>query len=352
MNNANTKVRMIQYDLLRIIAAFSVVWLHTASQFWYVLDIYSKNWIIANSYDAVSRFGVPIFVMISGALFLDHSYTLNIKYLYRHNIFRMIILYITWSFIYGLYDCIVIGWDVFDLKDILRQFLYGRYHLWFIPMIVGIYVLLPVLKSWTENTDKKNLQYFLWLFLIFQIGCGTLRAFTVTDELHYILDLVKIEMVSSYIGYFIWGFYLSQYKISSRIKRLIYFSAVVSAVLNVVFGNILSWRAGEPTASVYDSFGVFTFMIVSALFLAAFDICDHYSFGNTSCTVIREISSNTLGVYLMHIGLIEELERHGIHTMMVPIAIGIPLMSVLIFTICIIITAFIRRIPIIGRYLC
>ena len=143
MNNTKKRTRMIHYDLLRIAAAFSVVMLHSAAQFWYTLDIRSTEWIITNSYNAVFRFGVPIFVMISGAMFLDKNYTLNIKRLYKHNIFRMIVLYAVWSCIYGLYDCRNFDFAAVGIKEIIRELLYGRYHLWFIPMIVGIYMLLP-----------------------------------------------------------------------------------------------------------------------------------------------------------------------------------------------------------------
>ena len=77
MANSNNKERIIHYDLLRIVAAFSVVMLHSTAQYWYTLDIYSSEWIIANTYDAIFRFGVPIFVMMSGALLLNPGYELN-----------------------------------------------------------------------------------------------------------------------------------------------------------------------------------------------------------------------------------------------------------------------------------
>ena len=57
-------------DVLRIIACFSVIMLHTSAQAWYSLPVDSGGFKIANSYDALFRFGVPVFVMISGALFL------------------------------------------------------------------------------------------------------------------------------------------------------------------------------------------------------------------------------------------------------------------------------------------
>ena len=73
MEDRTERKRMVHYDLLRIAAAFSVVMLHSAAQFWNSLDIASLEWRIADGYNALSRFGVPIFVMISGAMLLSEQ---------------------------------------------------------------------------------------------------------------------------------------------------------------------------------------------------------------------------------------------------------------------------------------
>lgn len=352
MSNTIKRKRMVHYDLLRIVAAFSVVMLHVAAQFWYTLDIYSTEWIIANSYDAVVRFGVPIFVMISGAMFLDRDYTLDVKRLYKHNILRMVILYVGWSCLYGLYDCRRCDFRTEDIKIILREMLSGRYHLWFIPMIVGIYVLLPVLKSWVDHTQSQNVQYFLGLFLIIKVCGETLRALTVTDEIHYILDIAQVELVCGYVGYFIWGYYLAHIGVNDKLRKIIYALVIPSAIMNIVLGNYLAWKVDRPVGAIYDSFGVFTFILVTALFLVTVEKGSKLSFSEKSTGLIKELSADTLGVYLIHIGLIEILEQFGIHSMLVPIVIGIPLYSVVIFLLCTVIAFFLRRIPIIGRYLC
>lgn len=346
------KKRMIHYDLLRILAAFSVVMLHSAAQFWYTLDIYSKEWLVANSYDAVFRFGVPVFVMISGALFLSSDYQLNIRRLYRHNILRFLIIYIVWSCAYGLRDCIVLGILSADWKIIVREMLSGRYHLWFLPMLIGIYLLLPVLKSWVEHTEKNNLQYFIGLFVVFQIGSETLRALTVTDELHYVLDIMDIELACSYIGYFVLGYYLAYYQISEKWRRGIYICMLPAVLCNILLGNYLAHRAGEAVGTIYDSYGVFTFVIVIGLFVFFREVVSRKNFGEKSSRFIREVSENTLGIYILHIGLIEGLERVGIHSMLLPNIIGIPMHALCCFLICMIIAAGLRRIPGIGRYLC
>lgn len=352
MSGKTVENRMIHYDLLRIAAAFSVVMLHSAAQFWYSLDVSSTEWQIANTYDALFRFGVPVFVMISGALFLNKEYHLDLKRLYKHNILRLVILYIVWSCLYGIYDIAGYHGGNPDYKDIIRECLYGRYHLWFLPMLAGIYVLLPILKSWVEHAERKNIEYFLLLFFVLQIGSSTLRALTVTDELHMLLELTEVEMACSYIGYFIWGYYLAHVGISDRLGKVFYLLALPACICNVVLGNSLAKRAGYAVGEIYDSFGLFTFIIATALFWSAVRLGSKISFGRRTQGIVKEISACTLGVYVMHIGLMEISFQKGIHSMLLPNVLGIPLYALACFLLCTAAAAVLRRIPLIGKYIC
>ena len=349
---AEVKARKLHYDILRVLAAFSVVMLHSAAQFWYDLDIRSTEWIVANSYDAIFRFGVPVFVMISGAIFLDNSYELDVKKLYKHNILRMVILYVVWSVVYGLYDCR--HWNIQEAgaKTVLKEMLYGRYHLWFIPMIVGIYVLLPVLKNWIEHTEQKTIEYFLGLFFVLQIVSETLRAVTLNDEFHYILDLGKAEMACGYIGYFVMGYYIAHIGIGDRLKKILYVLVVPSMVANVVLGILLSWRVNVAVVTIYDSFGIFTFVLSVSLFVFICERGKKAKIGECGSKLLKEMSANTLGIYIMHIGLMEFTKNRGFHSMILLNIIGIPLYAVVCFAVCAVVAAILRRIPFIGRFIC
>lgn len=352
MGNRSNNGREIYFDILRIIAAFSVVMLHSAAQFWYTLDIYGREWIIANSYDAVFRFGVPVFVMISGALFLNPEYSVNLKRLYTHNILRYAVIYVLWCCIYGLWDARTFLFEEVGWKPYVREMLGGRYHLWFLPMIIGIYLLLPILKSWVNGADKKNLQYFLMLFLLFQIGSETLRALTATDELHLILDKIQIEMVCSYVGYFVWGYYLARIGISPKIKKMIYVAVIPAITGNILLGNYLAHSAGMAVGAIYDSFGIFTFVIATALFLFFRERLSQKPVEGRKLRILEEMSKDTLGIYLLHIGVMEVLEELGIHSMMIPNVMGIPTFALVCFMLCMLLTAVLRRIPYVGKYLC
>lgn len=326
--------------------------LHASAQPWYNLPVDGRGFKIANSYDALFRFGVPVFVMISGALFLAPGKEINVRRLYRHNILRLVVLYVFWSCLYGLMDCLGfdpagIGW-----KDVLREMILGRYHLWFLPMIIGIYVLLPVLKVWISHASKKNIEYFLLLFFVCQILCETIRAVFSSNMADYVLNLFQPEMVCSYLGYFVLGYYLVHIGVDKKWHKVIYGGALAGGVLNVLLGNFLAERAGEPTGAIYDSFGMFTALISVALVIWAKETFSGKKCGKQTEAVIRELSAATLGIYIMHVGLIEILGKHGIDSQRVPLILGIPLLAVGSFVICFMVSTLLRRIPVVGKYIC
>jgi surface polysaccharide O-acyltransferase-like enzyme len=159
-------------------------------------------------------------------------------------------------------------------------------------------------------------------------------------------------MACSYIGYFVWGYYIAHYGIPEKWHRVIYAGVIPAALLNLFVDRYLSLKAGEPRGEFYDSYGVFTFIIVTALFLFFTNVMSKVHYSRPAARIIRELSEATLGVYVMHVGLLEVLEERGIDTMLVPNIIGIPLLALGCYAVCTVVAACLRRIPVLGRYLC
>lgn len=59
-----------------------------------------------------------------------------------------------------------------------------------------------------------------------------------------------------------------------------------------------------------------------------------------------------LGVYVLHLFAIEDLETVVFHSLSLPIAFGVPVHSVCCFALCLAVAAVLRRIPFVGKYLC
>lgn len=71
-------------DVLRILAIFSVILLHCNTNFFPIASLYpQREWLLANCINAISRFGVSIFFMISGYLLLSANSSDNIGKFYK-----------------------------------------------------------------------------------------------------------------------------------------------------------------------------------------------------------------------------------------------------------------------------
>ena len=362
MNTQEKPGRDISFDLLRIIAAFSVVVLHVSGLYISANEVGSMDFKLANLINSVSRFGVTIFVMISGSIFLSESKVIKTSKLWIHNILRMMIIFGVWSYAYYVYQSLY-HWK-FDfwnhgLVRTVTGCVYASDHFWFIFMIIGLYALVPFLRTWIHHAGKKELDYFVVLFLVFQVGRTTIGNLLDKSLVQKILDMVKIVELSWYLGYFVLGYIIIRYGVSKRLKVLIYSMVLVGIVANYIVSDYLLVRQGVYSPGIYDSFGIFTCIQTIAIFVFIRDIYSGKNASQKSGTwktsiqnVIVNLSKDTLGIYLMHVGLLDFFRSEGIIIGNMPALPGIVLLSLLSFGICGVTAAILRRIPVIGRYMC
>ena len=103
MINKNNSQRDYNMDLLRILASLMVIVIHVSTYNFLDTPTKSIEWLSYDMYDSIVRSAVPIFLMISGAFFLNDKIQNNLKKLYTKNIFKLVLVFVIWSFIYGLY---------------------------------------------------------------------------------------------------------------------------------------------------------------------------------------------------------------------------------------------------------
>ena len=162
IENDLKKIRFYYFDILRIVSSFSVVLIHTSAKH-NKLNINSNNWKIAFYYNGISRFGVPVFFMMSGALFLNKD--ISFRQICNNYIRRLLTKLIIWSFIYSIYR---INLSKKNLPKITLAFFSGNYHLWlgigFLDVIIELYLVTPFLR---EIIKKDLLKAFIKLSFIF-----------------------------------------------------------------------------------------------------------------------------------------------------------------------------------------
>ncbi|MBR6477886.1 MAG: acyltransferase family protein [Lachnospiraceae bacterium] len=341
----------MSFDLLRIFCSFVIVLLHASAHVWYYLDVNGKEWLFANACNAFTRFGVPVFVMISGALFLSSKRAMNLKGFWLRNILRIFIIYVLWCVIYGSVHYFSSS-EAFALKPFLKSILAGNYHLWFLPMLLGIYALVPLLRKCVMVSTKNDHRYFLLLFFVFQIVLTTLRLLSDTPEISSFLSGFTVEVACGYVGYFVLGHYLYSVKTYTKLdKVLLYATFPVFYALNVLLSTVLSRKAGEPMQEIIDSFGIFTFFMAIAVFVFFTQTFHGLSQEGKAATVIKTISKSTLGIYLIHLLIMESPWILPMFQKLSPYA-SIPIVTVLTFVISLILATILRKIPFLGRYVC
>lgn len=146
--------RVIEMDMARALATIAVVIIHISA------DPLIENvragglnhfYLLLN---VAARFAVPIFVLLSG-LGLAMSSKQNEGYIkfVIHRLKKIVPAYAVWSIIYSLTYGETFGFRLVSLKEIALDFVTGKacYHLYFVPLIVILYLLYPLMQKWLKT---------------------------------------------------------------------------------------------------------------------------------------------------------------------------------------------------------
>lgn len=352
------KTRKIYLDILRAIACCMVVGVHVSAQQITKLGTSSISFKFMNATDCLCIIGVPLFVMISGALMLNPEHNKSLKKLYGHHIIRLLIAYFAWLLFYNIEIYIQNGhWFSYETfkKEVIIETLMGKgmYHMWFMPMILGLYILTPLLQGIVYT--RKNCEYFLILYFIFNLFYNTIFKFTVPYEVivNSAFTLFPLGMLEGYVGYYILGFYLDHY-ISFPSKHTIYaisLLGLVNYVWEVTICNYVSAQKDELSTILNDPLTVNAFFISTALFMMARHLFGNINIAGNFYRLCKALGRYSFGVYLVHPFILSFMTQSGITTLLLPVPISIPLMVAVVVGISYALTWIISRIPLIGRYL-
>lgn len=160
----NDTKREIWIDWMRVTACFFVMLTHCCEPFYLggegSLILTKTDAIWVSVLNVIPRAAVALFVIASSYLQFPLHY--DTKEFFRRRAARILVPFFFWTVIYAL----IWGEPVQNFKDLMLNFNYAAGHLWFVYMIVGVYLLMPLLSPWAEKVSKKELQCYLaiWLF--------------------------------------------------------------------------------------------------------------------------------------------------------------------------------------------
>ena len=154
--------RVIWIDWLRVAACFMVFIVHSTEPFYIggdgalILDRTDAFW--SSFFDSFVRSCVPLFIIASSYLQFPLHYSTG--EFFRKRAVRILIPFVLWSLVYAL----VWGEPVENLKNLILNFNYAAGHLWFVYMLIGVYLLMPLLSPWAEKVGKKELLAYLGIW--------------------------------------------------------------------------------------------------------------------------------------------------------------------------------------------
>ncbi len=203
--------RLAYADLLRAAATIAVITLHMAGSQMGAVDVTSSAWSVFNVYNGLVRWCVPVFVMLSGMFLLDPKKGERLSHT-ALRILRIFIALVVWAAVYALANHVATGgalsWAGF--KSALWSAVLGNthYHLWFLYMIIGLYLVTPILRAFVRGASRADFHYFFLLTFVVAFLLPTLLRFRPSQTVSLYLNRLNIHMVLGYVGFYVAGYYL------------------------------------------------------------------------------------------------------------------------------------------------
>lgn len=162
--------RIFYLDQLRVLSLMAIIVMHVTGPYLSGSSITSFNWFIADIFSSFSRFGVPVFLMLSGSLLLNKKYTISEFLKKRYPC--VLIPFAFWVIIYIIFTVLFLNnFHFTSLSNAIIFFgkmlletegIFG--HFWFVWLILTIYLIVPVINKWISNSSIREIEYFLFIW--------------------------------------------------------------------------------------------------------------------------------------------------------------------------------------------
>lgn len=272
----------------------------------------------------------------------------------------MAIAYIVWSLFYAIVDPIgsmifIEGYHI-TFVEIIGSFISGAVHLWFLPMIIGLYMCIPLIKQLTQN--DKSIKYFLLLSLFFcfiktQIELVTNNLLNgnsqiIFESVNKLFGNFSVNLVAGFAAYFILGFYLNKTDICKKHRTIIYILGAAGLILTILLNLFASKNAGKSSEAFYNASSVNVLLMSVAIF-----VWFKYNVRGTEKLnkIIPKLSKFSFGAYLVHIFILQCLTAMGIQSTTFHPVLSVPATLIITTVVSYLISFILNKVPIIKKYI-
>ncbi len=348
----------VDVNLIRTVAIVGVVLLHasgqyilTAAQLGSLSGSQLASWGAVSIYQSIAvTTGVPLFLMMTGALLLEPTKKESLRMFFRKRWVRIGLPLVFWGAIYFLWDFLVQGLP-FSGWTILQGILNGPYsQFWYMYVLIGLYLLTPILRVFIANAEHVLVKYFI---IIWAIGVAVLPCFLLITP--FALN-ANVFVMTGYVGYFVLGTYLFTVKMDR--KKLAAFTALGLALTALATYALAAadYAYGEGTKLVNMYFFqeyisptvIFASVMLFLLFLTVKPPVPEKA-RSVKNRLIKLFGENTLAIFFVHVIILESIQNGYLgftlnRSLLDPI-VEIPLITVIVLFVSLAIVWALKKVP-------
>lgn len=348
--------RLAYADLLRVLAVIAAIVLYISAGWLDQSAVGSTQWTVLCTYNALTRWCVPMFAMLSGAFLLDPKKQVTLRDIFFRYILRVLAALLVWGVFYALLDYGHSDWHFTwaGIKSafgyVLRAETHG--HLWFLYVMLGLYLVTPILRAFVRGASRGAFHWFFILTFLVSSLLPTLQKLWPAQLALPMawLDRMDIFLVLGYVGCYVAGYYLKNYTLGRLAEFIIYILGILGAVITVWGSAALSIHHGSFREALFEYRApnvIFMAVAVFVLFRYVLGVSEERSRRQRLGGVARI----TFGIFLIHEFFVMLLRYFGVSTLSFNPILSVPVLSAAVFLCSFVVAWLISKIPLLGRYL-
>lgn len=367
------KERLVWLDVVRFIAMFAVVMCHCCDPFNFTPSVTDPALKLCGAvYGCLLRPCVPLFVMITGALLLPVKQ--DAGPFYKKRITRVLWPFLIWSVLYcmfpfitkllGLKSDVILAFFPYASEALQQQSLslslintakialnFGEIdaHMWYIYLLIGLYLYMPLFSAWVEKASDKAKR---WFFVAWGITLFVPFYREYVDPYLWGAcswnEFYALYYFAGFNGYLLAGHYLRHHR-QSLIKVLLW------GIPSFIIGYAITFAGYYPIAlnpqSTPEQLELFFYFLspnVVMMTLPIFALCMHVEVRNERIKLmLANLTTCGFGVYMIHFFLTGPC-IWLMRSISCPLYLQIPIAAVIAFAMAWLITLLLRKV--FGKY--
>lgn len=350
MNSPLSRIHWL--DNIRVIACVLVIISHVVGQFYVSPPFSAESADFQNSsvYTVLVRMAIPLFLMISGALLLPALGSTGT--FLKKRFARILVPFLLWSVLYTVFPwCYeTLTGDSFksifplsratsdiaalgkNLLLIPLKFNVGI-HLWYLYVLMGLYLFVPIISPWVAKARKSDFIYFLILWSITLFFPYIQRVFPDILGKCSWNDYGALHAFSGYLGYMILGSFLRKHYKTGFLKTIVWALPcfIVGFWFTLHFYRTSTIAAGS-SSGLFIGFSSWNVALMGLALFVLFQTCPAFLSQGRVQQALSEFSQMSFGIYLAHFVLTGMVYQLFLKTglFILPPWISLPLLSLAI----------------------